>query len=121
MRALGMESGAIANSQLSASSEYDVYHSRFRARLHTKETSRYAIGAWSSLLTDLNQWIQVDLGEIKNVTHIGTQGRNAYSPAQYVTRYKLQYSENGTTFWFYKKEGQSSDVVSSFSWSHLVC
>ena len=114
-----MESGAIANSQLSASSEFNVYHSRFRARLHTKEISAYARGAWSSLLTDLNQWIQVDFGKIKSVTYIGTQGRNALSPAQYVTKYKLQYSENGTTFWFYKKEGQSSDAVSSFSWSHL--
>lgn len=33
IRALGMESGAIANQQISASSEWDHYHSASRARL----------------------------------------------------------------------------------------
>ena len=109
-----MESGAITNSQISVSSELNVYHSRFRARLHTKEVSTKARGAWSVLRNDLNQWFQVDLGKMKNVTYIGTQGRNAYNPVQYVTKFKLQFSENGTTFWFYRKEGQSSDTVSVF-------
>lgn len=33
IRALGMESGAIANQQISASSEWDHYHAASRARL----------------------------------------------------------------------------------------
>ena len=33
IRALGMESGAIANQQISASSEWDLYHAASRARL----------------------------------------------------------------------------------------
>ena len=33
IRPLGMESGAIANQQISASSEWDLYHAASRARL----------------------------------------------------------------------------------------
>ena len=33
IRALGMESGAIANQQVSASSEWDLYHAASKARL----------------------------------------------------------------------------------------
>ncbi|CAH3028258.1 unnamed protein product, partial [Porites evermanni] len=111
IQALGMESGAIADSQLTASSEYNAYHSTKRSRLHTKEISALARGAWVSLTNDANQWLQIDVGKVLNVTHIATQGRNTYSPFQYVTKYKVQYSNDGQTFQFYKREGQPSDEV----------
>lgn len=114
IQALGMESGAIADSQLTASSEYNAYHAPKRSRLHTKEISTLARGAWSSLTNDANQWLQIDVGKIRNVTHIATQGRNSYSPFQYVTKYKVQYSNDGLTFQFYKKDGQPSDEVRNF-------
>ena len=112
MQALGMESGAIADSQITASSQFTVYHGPKRARLHTEEFfSRKEIGAWSSLTKDLNQWLQVDLCKITPVTHVATQGRNSYSPAQMVTKYKLQFSNDGASFLFYKRQGESSDAV----------
>ena len=106
-----MESGAIADSQLTASSEYDIYHSPKRARLHTKEAFPYCLGGWASLTNDLNQWLQVDLGKITPVTHVATQGRNSFSPTQTVTKYKLQFSHDGASFLFYKRQGESSDAV----------
>ena len=107
-----METGAIADSQITASSEYDIYHSPKRARLHTKEVGPgIGTGAWSSLASDLNQWLQVDLGKITPTTHVATQGRNSYSPAQMVTKYKLQFSDDGTSFLCYKRQGESSDAV----------
>ena len=111
MKAIGMESGAIADSQLTASSELDIHHGIRRARLHTKETSVYSRGSWVSENNDLNQWYQVDLGKITPVTHVATQGRNSWSPAQMVTKYKLQFSDDGASFLFYKKEGESLDAV----------
>ena len=111
MQALGMESGAIADSQITASSEWSVYHSSKRARLHTTDIKiGIGRGAWSSLTSDLNQWLQVDLGKITPVTHVATQGRNSWSPAQMVTKYKLQFSDDGASFLFYKK-GESLDAV----------
>ena len=104
MQALGMESGAIADSQITASSEWSVNHSSKRARLYTKETDDYSSGAWLSLTSDLNQWLQVDLGKITSVTHVATQGRNSYSPTQMVTKCKLQFSDDGESFLFYKRQ-----------------
>ena len=109
MQALGMESGAIADSQITASSEFNEKHSTRQARLRTKETVN-ARGAWVSLKNDLNQWLQVDLRKITPVTHVATQGRNSWSPAQMVTKYKLQFSDDGASFLFYKK-GESLDAV----------
>ena len=106
-----MESGTIADSQVTASSENSTNHSPKRARLYTKETDAYSSGAWLSLMSDLNQWLQVDLGKIKPVTHVATQGRNSYSPTQMVTKYKLQFSDDGASFLFYKRQGESSDAV----------
>lgn len=110
MTALGMESGAIKDSQISASSSFDIYHGPHRARLHTMETSASGKGAWSSKIADANQWIQIDLVELKNVTHIATQGRNVVN--QYVTMYKLEQSSDGANFTSYKKQGDSSATVS---------
>ena len=110
MQALGMESGAIADSQITASSEWNVYLSSKRARLYTKEIG-IGGGAWSSLTIDLNQWLQVDLGKITPVTHVATQGRNSWTPLQMVTKYKLQFSDDGASFLFYKRQGESSDMV----------
>ena len=115
MKALGMESGAIADSQITASSEWNVYHSSKRSRLYTKDIGiKTGRGAWSSLTSDLNQWLQVDLGKITPVTHVATQGRSSWSPVQMVTKYKLQFSDDGASFLFYKRQGESSDAVNSY-------
>ena len=51
------------------------------------------------------------MASITPVTHVATQGRNSRSPAQIVTKYKLQFSDNGTSFLFYKRQGESADAV----------
>ena len=111
MQALGMESGTIADSQITASSEYDDKHSSKRARLYTKKLGTYiATGGWAPWTSDLNQWIEVDVGKITTVTHIATQGRNHYSPAQWAKNYKLQFSDDGISLFFYKRKRDSSDA-----------
>ena len=91
-----MENGAIPNEQISASSQWDSNHAAFQARLHFQATSSKA-GSWSARTNDVNQWLQIDLGnQATRVTHVATQGRNGYS--QWVTRYNLQYSVDGQNF-----------------------
>lgn len=53
-------------------------------------------GAWIAKTSDKGQWIQVDLGEIKEVTKVGMQGRQDYP--QWVTRYRVSYSIHGQHF-----------------------
>ena len=98
-----METGAISDAQISASSEWDANHAAKQGRLHFQAVSGKA-GSWSAQFNDLNQWLQIDLGnQHAKVTRVATQGRNAYS--QWVTKYKLQYSDDGVNFQSYRENG----------------
>ena len=103
-----MENGAISDAQISASSQWDDNHGPHRARLNRKQEGNKK-GAWSSLNNDIYQWLQVDLTTYTTVTRIATQGRSDLN--QWVTKYRLQYSEDGVNFHFYKALGQDSAMV----------
>ena len=100
-----MESGAISDAQISASSQWDANHAAKQGRLHFQAVSGKA-GSWSAQFNNLNQWLQIDLGnQHAKVTRVATQGRNA-AYSQWVTKYKLQYSDDGVNFKYYRDQGQ---------------
>ena len=103
-----MESRLIKDSQITASSQWDANHAAIQGRLNFLAGGGKA-GGWSSRTNDANQWIEVDLVIHTKLTRIVTQGRNAFD--QWVTKYKLQYSEDGVTFHYYQLPGQSSPKV----------
>ena len=105
---LGMETGLIKDAQITASSELDSNQAAIQARLNFK-AGRGKTGAWSARSNDANQWIQVTFGGYTKLTGIATQGRNGYS--QWVTKYQLQYSDDGVSFDYYKEAGQRSPKV----------
>ena len=103
-----MESGAILDSQIRASSEWASKLAAQQARLHFVKT---VFGAWSGKLNDIHQWLQVDLLNTTRVSGVATQGRNGCSCNQWVTKYKLKYSEDRQAFKFYRRSGDNSDKV----------
>ena len=103
-----MESGAISDFQISASSQKTDSFAASRARLNVKVTG-IKQGGWSPLKDDLNQWLQVDLSGFTTVTRLATQGRDGSD--EWVTKYKLQYSVDGVIYHFYKGRGESSSTV----------
>ena len=69
-----MESGAISDQQISASSEKDSNHAATRGRLQLRPTPGTA-GVWLTNGSDASPWLQIDL--INNgtrVTSVATQG-----------------------------------------------
>ena len=107
-----MESRAITDAQITASSEHNAVHAASRARLNFQEIPDNASGAWAANANDDNPWLQIDLGaHYTKVTLIATQGRNSLNFSQWVTEYKLQYSDNGQTFHYYRELGQAPDKV----------
>ena len=121
-KALGMESGTIPNSQISASSEYGGPGDHFasQGRLNFQETNLTA-GSWAALTNDAKQWLQIDLGNRDTkVTRVATQGRDynrlwfGGKHQQWVTGYKLQYSNDSVNFQYYKEQGQATDKVNTF-------
>lgn len=106
-----MESKAISDSQITASSQLDGTHSPRQARLHLRADGSEG-GGWSALSMDFDQWLQVDLGSYTTVTRVATQGRNGND--QWVTKYRIQYSYAGITFKFYRRAENSSAKVYSY-------
>ena len=98
-----MESRLIKDSQITASTQWDNNHAAIQGRLNFPAGGGKA-GGWSARTNNVNQWIQVDLGSYTKLTWIVTQGRNAFS--QWVTKYELQYSDDGITFHYYQLPGQ---------------
>ena len=104
-----MENGSISDSQINASSQLDLSHAAIQGRLHLKATADKA-GCWSAGRNDTSQWLQVNLGSKDiRVTRVATQGRG--DDAQWVTRYRLQYSKDGVNFLYYREQGQTKDKV----------
>ena len=96
-----MESGAILDEQITASSQWSDNYAPFHGRLQKQ-------GSWSAAKNDLHQWLQVDLGnQYTKVTGVATQG----AFFEWVTEYKLTYSDNGVNFQYYKEQGETADKV----------
>ena len=100
-----MESGAISDVQISASSKKDDSFAASRARLLVKK-SGIRQGGWSPFKDDLNQWLQVDLGRLTTVTRLAIQGRDGSD--EWVTKYTLQYSVDGVIYHGYRERGETS-------------
>ena len=111
VKALGMETGKILDDQITASSS-EAEHQASRGRLNF-EVSPGKPSSWSARYKNSHQWLQVDLGiRPRNVSGIATQGGNDYrGTLARVSRYKLQYSNDGVNFQFYIEQGQSTEKV----------
>lgn len=91
-----MQSGAITDSHITASSMWDANHYPGRARLGITRVGSL-VGSWSAKTNDVKQWIQIDLSRITRVTYVAIQGREDLD--QWVTSYSLQYAtHNGSHY-----------------------
>ncbi|XP_072219804.1 neuropilin-1a-like [Leuresthes tenuis] len=105
MEPLGMESGEISSNQISASSQYNSNWSPERSRLNYEENG------WTPSDDTMREWIQVDLGFLRFVTAIGTQGAISKETKKryYVRTYKVDLSSNGED-WVTLKEGSKPKI-----------
>lgn len=96
---LGMESGHLSDSALSASTSYDANHAPQQSRLNTAP-SKGRVGAWCAGKNYPNQWLQVYFGRETTVSEVATQGR--YDGDQWVTSYSLSHSVDGSHWAWYR-------------------
>ena len=114
-----MGNGAIADEQITASSEWDGYHAAVQGRLHFPEAGGKA-GGWAARTRDTKQWLQIDLeNKCSNITRVATQGRNGAN--EWVTEYLLQYSYDGVGFYYYGDQKQIPKKVKKSNRSLFVC
>ena len=91
--AAGLESGAIPDSQLSASSTFSGF-STSEGRLNQTGSN-----GWTAGNTTSPQWFKVDLGQVEIVSAVATQGRNNF--AQWITSYRIEYSSDDSNYTVY--------------------
>ena len=102
-----MASGAITDEQITASSEHSANHAAIQSRLYFKVV--FKAGAWSAGKKDHNQWLQVDLIGQYRLTRVATQGRK--DDNEWVKKYKLKYSNDTSSFQYFKELAQNNDKV----------
>ena len=96
-----MRTGAISDAQITASSIWDSSHEAYQGRLNFQAISLKS-GSWSAGRNGLYQWLQVFFGgPLFTVTGVATQGRSDHD--QWVTRYRLMYSDDGLRFQDYRE------------------
>jgi len=64
--------------------------------------------AWTASNSDFDQYLIIDLGSVRNVTRIATQGRRHSS--EYVMEYSISYGTNGLDYADYKEPGGNTKV-----------
>ena len=97
---MGLENGDILDTQLKASSNSpDAINGRL-----------YNTSSWCSLTTSSMEYLQIDLGNVKTVTGVATQGDP--SSKNWVKTYALSYSYGGDRWTQY--EGLSHQQVRYF-------
>ena len=111
-----METGAITDGQISASSEYSAFLAAVRGRLNVQHSPGKG-GSWSARNLDRNQWLQIDVGSpYTKVTRVATQGRSGST--QWVKKYMLLYNNDEGEFNGYKQQYHTTYKVMHLIYCH---
>nr|XP_020465153.1 discoidin, CUB and LCCL domain-containing protein 2 [Monopterus albus] len=104
---LGLESGSVADTQLSASSvgEWNGEWAASGARL------KKAGLPWAPSQTDQQQWLQIDLKREKRITGITTTGSTLREYQSYVSAYRVLYSNDGHQWSIYRETNSTQDKI----------
>nr|XP_055071373.1 discoidin, CUB and LCCL domain-containing protein 2 isoform X1 [Misgurnus anguillicaudatus] len=110
---LGLESGVVSDSQITASSVWEwgghgkepTVWGPTGARLKTKRRP------WAAANSDMKEWIQVDLKKEKRITGITTTGSTLIENQFYVSAYEVLYSHDGQQWNAYKEAGSDKNKI----------
>lgn len=110
---LGMEDRSITDSQVTASSFKAERNKSFKpayGRLNNKPSGAMG-GAWCAGATNKFQYLQIDLRKEMTLSGVATQGQ--IDQANWVAKYSIQHSKDGSNWKDYKEFGYK-EVCSAF-------
>uniref|UniRef100_A0A1W7RGB8 Lactadherin-like protein n=1 Tax=Agkistrodon contortrix contortrix TaxID=8713 RepID=A0A1W7RGB8_AGKCO len=111
---LGMQTRAIADTQLTASS---IYHGLMGMQRWAPELARLHnsgfVNAWRASNEDKRPWIQINLLKKMFLFGVVTQGAGRLGASEFVRTYKVSYSLDGRVFEFYKDENENREKIFS--------
>ncbi|XP_067595229.1 discoidin, CUB and LCCL domain-containing protein 2 isoform X2 [Pseudorca crassidens] len=110
---LGMESGVIADAQITASSvlEWTDHTGQENSWKPEKARLKKPGPPWAAFATDEYQWLQIDLNKEKKITGIVTTGSTMVEHNYYVSAYRILYSDDGQRWTVYREPGVEQDKI----------
>ncbi|XP_070262204.1 discoidin, CUB and LCCL domain-containing protein 2 isoform X1 [Myotis yumanensis] len=110
---LGMESGVIADPQITASSvlEWTDHTGQENSWRPEKARLKKPGPPWAAFATDEYQWLQIDLNKEKKITGIVTTGSTMVEHNYYVSAYRILYSDDGQRWTVYREPGVEQDKI----------
>uniref|UniRef100_A0A674JYX4 Discoidin, CUB and LCCL domain containing 2 n=1 Tax=Terrapene triunguis TaxID=2587831 RepID=A0A674JYX4_9SAUR len=110
---LGMESGVIPDSQITASSSLEWPDQTGQANIWTPERARLKRPGppWAAFTTDGYQWLQIDLNKEKRITGIITTGSTIVEYYYYISAYRILYSDDAQKWTVYREPGVDQDKI----------
>ncbi|XP_023669871.1 lactadherin-like isoform X2 [Paramormyrops kingsleyae] len=110
---LGMKSRLISDGQLSASSAFRTWGiDAFTWHPHYARLDKQGkTNAWSAASNNRSEWLQVDLETPKRLTGIITQGAKDFGVVQFVTAFKVGYSNDGHSWTVFKDQKTETDKI----------
>ncbi|KAM9320355.1 discoidin, CUB and LCCL domain-containing protein 2 [Gastrophryne carolinensis] len=109
---LGMENGAIPDSQISSSSVLEwTDHTGHHAWMEDRARLKRSGPPWAASFSDEHQWLQMDLNKLTKVTGIITTGSTISVYNYYVSSYKIEYSEDGLRWMMYRDANMDRDKI----------
>ncbi|XP_062948690.1 discoidin, CUB and LCCL domain-containing protein 2 isoform X2 [Cynocephalus volans] len=110
---LGMESGVIADPQITASSvlEWTDHTGQENSWKPEKARLKKPGPPWAAFATDEYQWLQIDTNKEKKITGIITTGSTMVEHNYYVSAYRILYSDDGQKWTVYREPGMEQDKI----------
>ncbi|XP_041858570.1 discoidin, CUB and LCCL domain-containing protein 2 isoform X2 [Melanotaenia boesemani] len=110
---LGLESGVVADTQLSASSVLDrsVHDDQHRVWGPSGARLKKPGWPWEPSQSDQQQWLQVDLKREKRITGIITTGSTLREYQYYVSMYRVLHSNDGKQWHIYREASSTQDKI----------
>lgn len=110
---LGLESGGVADAQLSASSVWDWNVEGTQSGVWAPSGARLKKAGlpWAPAHSDRHQWLQIDLKREKRITGIITTGSTLREYQYYTSAYQVLYSNNGVHWFSYREANSTQDKI----------
>ncbi|TKS66858.1 Discoidin, CUB and LCCL domain-containing protein 2 [Collichthys lucidus] len=110
---LGLESGGVAATQLSASSVWEWNNNVGQPSVWAPSGARLKKAGlpWAPSQSDQQQWLQVDLKREKRITGITTTGSTLREYQYYVSAYRVLHSNDGQQWYVYRESNSTQDKV----------
>ncbi|XP_077567009.1 lactadherin-like isoform X2 [Stigmatopora nigra] len=110
---MGMKSRLVSDAQITASSAFRTWGiEAFTWHPHYARLDKQGkTNAWTAAINSKSEWLQVDLQSPKKLTGIITQGAKDFGNIQFVSAFKVAYSDDGWSWKTVQDETTKTDKI----------